>query len=189
MRIRLVTLFGILAALLAMVAVPAFAEEKTMTPLDIPRIGDMEALNLGDKSPAFEAKDIAGSMYSFDPGAAGGKLLVFWSIFCEPCREEMPLVQAMHQKYKDKGLSVVTVALDGNLDENIRQFVKQGKFTFKVLLDRESEDGSLVVAEKFMVPGTPTLYLVNPEGKITFSKVGRVGESELDKAIIEALGQ
>jgi len=188
MRIRLVTLFGILAALLAFVAVPAMAEEKTMTPLDIPRIGDMEAIKSGEPAPAFEAKDLEGKVYSFTPAGPGAKVLVFWSIFCEPCREEMPLVQAMHQKFKDKNLSVVTVALDGNLDENIRQFVKQGKYTFKVLLDEESKDGSLVVAEKFMVPGTPTLYVVNPKGKVTFSKVGRVGEAELEKAIIEALG-
>lgn len=95
----------------------------------------------------------------------------------------------MNDKYKGKGFEVVGVALDGDLAENIRQFAKQGKYTFRIVLDQESAEGSLVIAESFMVPGTPTIYLVNKEGKITFSKVGRVGEEELDKAILSAMGQ
>lgn len=167
----------------------SLAEEKTMTPLDIPMIKDMEALKIGDPAPEFEAKDISGAKFSFKPVAPGAKLLVFWSIFCEPCREEMPLIQALFQKYKEQGFSVVSVALDGNLDENIRQFVKQGKYTFTVLLDEENKEGSLVVAEKYMVPGTPTVYIINAKGKITYSKVGRTSEAELDKAIADASGK
>lgn len=189
MRVCTFKALAVAAALVLALSSTAFAEEKTMTPLDIPMIKDMEALKVGEPAPAFEAKEISGSRFAFKPDAAGAKLLVFWSIFCEPCREEMPLVQALFDKYKDKGFSVVSVALDGNLDENIRQFVKQGKYTFTVLLDEENKEGSLVVAEKYVVPGTPTIYIVNSKGKITYSKVGRTSEAELDKAILDALGK
>jgi peroxiredoxin len=176
------------AALFAASALSALAQEKNMTPLDIPMIGDMQALKVGDDAPAFQAKDTEGKDYAFSP-KGNGCMLIFWSIFCEPCRAEMPLVQAMYDKYKGKGFEVVGVALDGDLAENIRQFAKQGKYTFRIVLDQESAEGSLVIAESFMVPGTPTIYLINKEGKITFSKVGRVGEEELDKAILSAMGQ
>lgn len=183
---RLKAVVGIIAAL-ALMAGNAVAEEKSMTPLDIPMIGDMEALKIGADAPSFEAKEINGKKYVFDAAAKGGKLIVFWSIFCEPCREEMPLIQSIHDKFKAKGMEVLAVALDGNLEENIRQFVKQGKYTFTVITDQESADGSLVLAEKYMVPGTPTIYLINGKGKITFTKVGRVGEEELEKAVNQSL--
>jgi len=101
----------------------------------------------------------------------------------------MPLIQSMYDKYKAKGYDVIAVALEGNMADNIKQFAKQGKYTFRVVLDQESADGSLVVAENWKVPGTPTIYLVNNEGKITFSRVGRLSEQELDKAITEAMGK
>lgn len=183
---RFKAVVGMIAALL-MTAGLAAAEEKNMTPLDIPMIGDVEALQAGADAPSFEAKEIYGKKYVFDAAAKGGKLVVFWSIFCEPCREEMPLIQSMSAKYKTKGLEVVAVALDGNLEENIRQFVKQGKYTFTVVTDQESEDGSLVLAEKFMVPGTPTIYIINGKGKVTFTRVGRISEAELEKAVTQAL--
>lgn len=188
MRRRLAAVV-VMMAMLALGATALRAEEKTMTPLDIPKIGDMEALKVGDAAPLFDAKEAGGARYTFDPAAPGAKILVFWSIFCEPCREEMPLVQSIYEKNKANGLRVVTIALDGNLEENIRQFVKQGKFTFTVLLDEESQDGSLVLAEKFMVPGTPTVYVVDPKGKITYSHVGRTSETELNKAVTEAMGR
>ncbi len=179
---------SVIAAILITAGIAA-AAEKTMTPLEIPMIGDVKALAAGDKAPGFETKDLTGATFSYKPEAGNPTLLVFWSIFCEPCRDEMPLVQSMYEKYKAKGFSVVAVTLDGNLEENIRQFVKQGKYTFTVLLDQESKDGSLVVAEKFNVPGTPTLYMVDAKGLITFAKVGRTTEAELEKAITDSFGK
>lgn len=185
------TRIGILAlfATLFLACAPAFADEKSMTPLDIPMIGDVKALQPGDAAPAFQAKDTNGKVYSFTPVAPNARLLVFWSIFCEPCRAEMPLIQSMYEKHKAQGFDVIAVALDGDLAENIRQFAKQGKYTFRIVLDQESADGALVVAESFRVPGTPTIYIVNPQGKITFSRVGRLGEQELEKAILNAMGK
>jgi thiol-disulfide isomerase/thioredoxin len=116
-------------------------------------------------------------------------MLIFWSIFCEPCRAEMPMIQGTFEKYKDQGLEVLAVALDGDLVENIKQFAKQGGYTFRILLDEEDDEGSLVVAENFMVPGTPTIYVVDTKGKVVFSKVGRVDEVVLHKAIEGALGK
>lgn len=189
MRIVNTTAIGLLTALVMAFATPALAEDTTMTPLDIPMIGDMEALQPGEDAPSFTVKDLEGKDYSFVGASPGAKLMVFWSIFCEPCRAEMPLIQSLYDSHKEQGLEVIAVALDGDLANNIRQFAKQGKYTFTILLDQESEDGSLVVAEDYVVPGTPTIYIIDKNGKITFSKVGRVGETELEKAIQSALGK
>lgn len=190
MRIHINKLFGVLAFVTAMaVGINASAADQTMTPLDIPMISDMETLVIGEDAPPFNVKDLDGVPYAFEPTSPGAKMVLFWSIFCEPCRAEMPLVQSMYEKYKDAGFEVVSVALDGDLAKNIKEFAKHGGYTFTILLDEESEDGSLVVAEEFMVPGTPTIYLVNEQGKITYTRVGRVGEAELEKEILKAMGK
>lgn len=189
MRNDFLRAFAIVAVLSLVAISGAFAAEKEMTPLDIPMIKDMEALKIGEPAPAFDAKDLAGVRVAFKPLDPGAKLLIFWSIFCEPCREEMPLIQALYDKHKATGLNVLSVVLDGGLEENIRQFIKLGKYSFTVLLDEENKEGSLVVAEKYMVPGTPTIYVVDGKGKITYSRVGRTSEVELEKAIVSALGK
>lgn len=188
MQRQMVKIFGILIALALSFAVMAQASE--MTARDIPMIGDMEALPVGTQVAPFELKDVEGNAHAFNPKGSGARLLVFWSIFCEPCRAEMPLIQSFLEKYKTDGFDVITVVLDGgDLADNISGFIKQGKFTFKVLLDEETEDGSLVVAEDYMVPGTPTVYLINSEGKITFATVGRTPDEEFEAAIKNALGK
>ena len=40
-----------------------------------------------------------------------------------------------------------------------------------------------------MVPGTPTIYIIDNSGKVTYSKVGRASEEELEKAILNAIGR
>ena len=190
MQRQMLKTFGILIALVLALAAVTHASDGEMTARDIPMIGDMEALPVGTEVAPFELKSTAGEPYSFDPKRPGAHLLVFWSIFCEPCRAEMPLIQSYYDHYKDDGFEVVTVVLDGgDLADNIDGFIKQGKFTFHVLLDEETEDGSLVVAEDYMVPGTPTVYVINSEGKITFATVGRTPEEEFEGAIKAALGK
>ncbi|PLX38839.1 MAG: hypothetical protein C0608_12105 [Deltaproteobacteria bacterium] len=189
MRKRTFTILGLAMALLMAFNVAALAQDEGMTPLDIPTIGDMEALQPGEQAPSFTLKDTSGNPYTFTPEERGGAcLLVFWSIFCEPCRDEMPLIQSLYERYKGKGFDVITVALDGDLANNIAQFAKQSKLTFKILLDELGDDDSLIVAEDYMVPGTPTLYMVNAKGEITFVRVGRVSEEVLTGEIEKALG-
>lgn len=68
MRTKMIGKVTVLAAaLFAASALSALAQEKNMTPLDIPMIGDMQALKVGDDAPAFKAKDTEGKDYAFSP--------------------------------------------------------------------------------------------------------------------------
>jgi thiol-disulfide isomerase/thioredoxin len=135
-------------------------------------------------APDFSVKDAGGAVYDFrEEKGKKPTLLVFWSIFCEPCRFEMPVVQKLHDKYADR-LSVVSIALDGEpLRNSIVGFVKQEGYTFRVLVDEVDEKEMFKVADPYGVAGTPTLYVVDRSGKIALAKVGRIKEEELEKAI------
>ncbi len=185
----------ILPALLITVLLHApaslWAQEKTMTPLSggVPMIEGIKALDAGAAAPDFTIKDTDGASVHFaEEITKKPTLLVFWSIFCEPCRVEMPIIQRLYDKHKDAGLSVLAIALDGEpLKNSIVGFVKQEGYTFRVLIDELDEKEMFKVADPYGVGGTPTVYLVDRAGKVTLVKVGRVKEEDLEKAIQSAL--
>ncbi len=162
----------------------AVAADQMLTPLDIPTIEGVKALEIGAAAPDFAIADTSRQPYKFVAKENAASLLVFWSMFCEPCRAEMPLIQSMYQKYSPTGLKVISIAMDGGMEDSISAFAKQEKYTFTLLVDNEN----LEVTDAYGIPGTPTLYIADKTGKITFSKVGRVGEEELEKALKTALG-
>ncbi len=166
---------------------PAAAQDKAMTPLSggIPMIEGIKMLEVGAVAPDFSIKDTEGTPFSLS--AEKGKrnvLIVFWSIFCEPCRAEMPAIQKVYDKYKDSGLVVVSVALDGEpLKNSIVGFVKQEGYTFRVLIDELDAKDMFKVADPYGVAGTPTLYLLDRSGKVALAKAGQVKEEDLEKAV------
>ncbi len=168
----------------------AWGEEKTMTPLSgaVPMIEGLKMVDAGAPAPDFSIKDTEGKAFNF--GEEKGKapcLLVFWSIFCEPCRIEMPIVQRLHEKYRDS-LTVLAIALDGEpLKNSIVGFVKQEGYTFRVLVDELDEKEMFKVADPYGVGGTPTIFLVEKGGKVSLAKVGRIKEEDLEKAIQSVL--
>jgi len=178
------------AATVILLASGASAEEKAMTPLSggVPMVEGIKMLEPGAIAPDFAIKDTDGVLYDFK--AEKGKrptLMVFWSIFCEPCRFEMPVIQKLHDRYRDS-LQVISIALDGEpLKNSITGFVKQEGFTFRVLIDELDEKEMFKVADPYGVAGTPTMYVVDRAGKVVLAKVGRFKEEELDKAVQSAM--
>lgn len=176
---------------LAAVAAPAPAAEKTMTPLSsgIPMIEGIKMLEVEADAPDFTIHDAEGAPFTLsDEKGKKPVLLVFWSIFCEPCRFEMPVVQKLFEKYRDRGLDVVAIALDGEpLKNSIVAFVKQEGYTFRVLIDELDAKEMFKVADPYGVAGTPTIYIVDRRGKIALARAGRVKEEELEKAIQSVL--
>jgi len=182
---------AILIAILLHAPAVASAQEKNMTPLSggVPMIEGIKPLEVGASAPDFTVKDADGVPVHFaEEVAKKPTLLVFWSIFCEPCRIEMPIVQRLYEKHKDAGFSVLAIALDGEpLKNSIVGFVKQEGYTFRVLIDELDEKEMFKVADPFGVGGTPTVYLVDRAGKVALMKVGRFKEEDLEKAIQSVL--
>ena len=193
MIIRFLSRSGVrvlLAVVPLLLAGGAFAEEKTMTPLSggVPMVEGIKMLEAGAAAPDFAVKDTEGKVFNFgDEKLKAPSLLVFWSIFCEPCRVEMPIVQRLHEKYPD-ALTVLAVALDGEpLKNSIVGFVKQEGYTFRVLIDELDQKEMFKVADPFGVGGTPTIFLVEKGGKVSLAKVGKVKEEDLEKAVQSVL--
>lgn len=115
-------------------------------------------------------------------------LLVFWSFFCGPCREEIPEIDKLAKKYGSQGFEVFAINVDGpKLEKPVRQHMTSNNFTFRVLWE-EIDGPKLKTADSYGVGGTPTLVLVGKNGKVVWTHVGREAQLELEDAIRKALG-
>jgi thiol-disulfide isomerase/thioredoxin len=95
------------------------------------------AIKEGEPAPSLEAKLLNGK--SFSLAAASGKVVIvnFWATWCEPCRAEMPALDAYYRKHKAEGLEVLTLSMDQPSDDDkVRQFLRA--FTFHAGLGREA---------------------------------------------------
>ena len=91
--------------------------------------------------------------------ALRGKVVVvnFWGLWCGWCREEMPDLQKLHEKYRgDPRVAIMTVDT-GDDPDKVREWMKQRGFDFPVLID----DGYV---EKLRLRGFPTTWIVSPDG-------------------------
>ena len=87
-------------------------------------------------------------------------LVDFWASWCGPCRAETPNMVAVYEKYRDKGLVVIGVPVNDQLDATKKALVDLGIHYPQVL------DPSLRVAEQFNITGIPHIILFDPDGSI-----------------------
>ncbi len=109
--------------------------------------------------------------------------LNFWATWCPPCKEEMPAMERLYQRYKDKGLVVLAVSVDTEGVPLVTPFVKEYKLTFPIGLDRK-----MAVAEEYGVRGLPTSFLVDKRGTLVGLALGpREWNGKASRALIESL--
>jgi peroxiredoxin len=147
---------------------------------------EADLMPVGSTAPQFEAVDTEGKPFSLAEAVKEKPvLLVFWSLFCGTCREELPILQQEQPKHADK-LQIVTV----NLDEaprarTVNGFAKQQGFTFRMLLNK-TDAREYKVDEAFKVKATPALYLVNRDGTIAYGHYGAINPEELAEVVAKA---
>jgi thiol-disulfide isomerase/thioredoxin len=132
--------------------------------------------------PALVLKDLAGQTH--DLGAYRGKVVVlnFWATWCPPCVREMPSMQKLSERLRDRPFVMLAVNM-GESDDEIRAFLGRVPVSFPILPDR---DGS--VLKRWRVFAFPTSFVLDPEGRIRLAAFGEVDwEDPAERAKIEAL--
>jgi len=145
-------------------------------------------LKVGDKAPVFTTKALDGT--DFELGQHIGKkpvILFFWSFFCGPCREEMPILQSLYEDLGKEKVSFIGVNLDGmKLSKAISKFMQDSDLDFSVIFD-QLNGLEYMIADPYGVAGTPTVYAIDLDGRISFSAVGRVEPESLKEVLTQSL--
>jgi len=88
----------------------------------------------------------------------------FWATWCPTCKLEAPNIDYISQKYKE--YSVLTVAVNSGTNEEVKAYIDNRKFKFRVIND---ENASL--AKEFKIRAYPTTLIYN-RGILRFSEAG-----------------
>jgi thiol-disulfide isomerase/thioredoxin len=94
--------------------------------------------------------------------------LNFWATWCGPCRVEMPSMEALYNKFSDKGLEILAVN-SGEDQATVRSFMKNEGFSFPALLDLDGR-----VSANYGIQAIPTTFLIDRDGMIILRLVGSI---------------
>ena len=102
-----------------------------------------------------------------------GKILVlnYWFIACKPCREEMPDLNALVEKFKHKEVVFISFANDNM--EHLTKFLEKNAFNYQIIPDSKQ------IAKQSKIEAFPSNIILDKTGKIAFYYAGnKVKEME-----------
>ena len=115
-----------------------------------------------------------------------GKVLVvnFWGSWCPPCVEEMPELEKLQGEFLQQNVLFVGIAIDS--PSNVREFLKKTSVSYPIAM------GGMNGSQIYKALGNtqsalPYTVVINSNGKAIYSKLGKIDEEELRKAIKAAL--
>ena len=117
-------------------------------------------------APPFSLPDGTGQTVSLDDYKGQVVLINFWASWCGPCRQEMPLLEELHQRYEPLGFTLlgINVEEDSGLAD---KFLQATPVSFPILYDRESS-----VSKAYDVIAMPTTVILDREGRVRFIHYG-----------------
>jgi peroxiredoxin len=145
---------------------------------------DMSIIRIPRIAPPVEISllDINGKKVTLSDVKGKIVFLNFWTTWCLECRIEMPLMEKLHKRLKDKDFAMVAV----NLKEpaiRVKNFFSEHQLTFTALLDSKGEIGA-----RFGVRAVPITFILDKEGGIIGKVFGsRKWDSQKSMALFEHL--
>ena len=122
-------------------------------------------------------KDITGAAQKFDGLKGKVSVVYFWATWCEPCQKEVPQFRALYEKYHDKGVEVVGIAVD-NADK-VKEFVVKNQLPFTVVYGgREAMQLSKDLGNS--LGGIPFLAVIGKDGKVVESITGETADGRIE---------
>jgi thiol-disulfide isomerase/thioredoxin len=121
------------------------------------------AQTLSGPAPGFTLESSDGEQVSL--GSLEGKVVMvnFWATWCVPCRQEMPHLQALYERYNSLGFELLAVNVEKNNAEGARKWLEETPVTFPVLFDTNNE-----VTKLYKVQTMPSTVLVARDGTMRF---------------------
>lgn len=140
--------------------------------------GRKEPPAVGVAPPKFTLLDLKGDKITL-PDDFSGKVVVirFWIDSCKSCEKEMPEIDQIYNKYKDKGLVVLAVNV-GQSRNAAEAFATKLHISYPVLLDTNS-----ATTERYGVKAVPFTFVVDRKGVITKRILGETERESFEKMI------
>ncbi len=111
-------------------------------------------------APDFTLKTLAGPNLRLNEQRGQVVLLNFWATWCAPCKQEMPHLNKLHDKYRDTGFVLLGVNVDDDPAKAAADAAKLG-IRFPVLLD-----SAKTVSKLYQLDAMPTTVVIDRDGQV-----------------------
>ena len=121
----------------------------------------------GTTAPDFTLPDLNGANHTLSSYKGKVVFLNIWATWCQPCKDEMPSMEKLHQRFKDKDFVMLAVSIDKDGKKSVEPFMKEYKLTFPALLDPEGTTSKL-----YKTTGVPERFIIDKNGTIIHKVIG-----------------
>ncbi len=170
---------AVLCALAALIALLAYGLSESEPDRQVE-----ESLRSGEHNPAppLELPRLSGvGAETLEDYRGRVVVLNFWASWCEPCREESPLLERWHRRMERRRGTVVGVDVQ-DVTDDARQFISEYGISYPML-----RDGEGLTRETFAIIGFPETFVLDRRGRIAAVRRGPVDERFMRERVLPLL--
>jgi len=121
---------------------------------------------IGALAPDFSLVDVNGKVVTLKQFRGKVVFLDFWAPWCDPCREELPALDALYKKYSNDGLEIIGIDIDSS-EKLLTEFLQKVPVMFTVLIDKKG-----VIRRGYNFRTLPTAFIIGKDGVIRYMQMG-----------------
>lgn len=165
------------------VALPNGYSLKMVTDEDLPGLRSVGLLSPGTPAPPWKLLDAESKEHSLADYRGKVVVMDFWATWCGPCIAAMPVMQGLHDKFKEDGVVVIGISNKEEESADPVGFMKKKGYSYQQLLKGDS------IVSAYKAETLPTFYIIGKEGQIIYGKRGynKLEKEELEKIIEQYL--
>jgi peroxiredoxin len=128
-------------------------------------------------APDFSLPGLTGDTIHLSSYRGKVVLLDFWATWCDPCREEIPHLVDLQNKYRDQGLQIIGISMDDG-PEPVRDFYQRLHMNYPVAM------GSATIGELYGgVLGLPIAFIISRDGRVEARHIGATDRAVFEREI------
>lgn len=159
--LRLLTILVVF--IVAVFLIVLFSEDRDST------VTTTRPIQMGFEAPNFTFPDLNGHRVTLFDHRGKVVLVNIWATWCPPCRQEMPSMQRLYEKFRGEDLEILAVSIDANGREAVDPFMRKIDLTFPVLLDPKE-----TIKPLYGITGVPESFIVDKEGIVVKKIIGPI---------------
>ena len=130
--------------------------------------------------------DLDGNAHTLSEFAGKPVILNFWASWCNPCKSEMPDIEAAYKEYGDRIQFLIVNLTDGSTEtvQSASEYIAGKRYTFPVFYDTDMSG-----AVAYQVTSIPITYFIDAQGNIVAYASGMMSASRLQSGIDLLLGE